>query len=281
MVVRQIFYSVTIFAFFWKFTCQSHYSITFSLMKATVNSVLVISLFCCIHCNSNTNAPRKRFVNPRYNYTYKPRSSDGTGKFYIDREIAPVMGAEGAAWLDRKDREKEENSDLAIAKMNLQPNNVVADIGAGTGYYTFKIAKKVPLGKVYAVEIQDELIKYLNDQKKELSASNVEVVKGDAKSPHLPDSSIDLAIMIDVYHELQYPREMLHYIGNALKKDGRILIIEYRAEDPKIPILPLHKMTVTQLNTEMAANGYSLVLDGEFLPVQHFLMYKKDSLQLK
>ncbi len=249
-------------------------------MKLSVGNAFIISLFCFAGCNSN-NAPRKRFVNPQYNYTYKPRSADGTGKFYIDREIAPVMGADGAAWLDRKDREKEENSNLAIEKMNLQPNSVVADIGAGTGYYTFKIAKKVPQGKVYAVEIQDELIKYLNNQKAELGANNVAVIKGDAKSPHLPDSSLDLAIMIDVYHELQYPKEMLHYIGNALKRDGRILIIEYRAEDPKIPVLPLHKMTVTQLNTEMAANGYSLVLDGEFLPVQHFLMYKKDSLQFK
>ena len=246
-------------------------------MKIAGSSIIIFSLFCFAKCNS-TDAPRKPFVNPQYNYTYKPRSADGTGKFYFNREIAPVMGPDGAAWLDRKDREKEENSNLAIEKMNLSPASVVADIGAGTGYYTFKIAQKVPQGKVFAVEIQDEMIDYLNNEKKELGANNVEVIKGDARSPHLPDSSIDLAIMIDVYHELQYPKEMLHYIGKALKSNGRILIMEYRAEDPKIPILPLHKMSVQQMNKEMAANGFTLVDDGEFLPVQHFLLYKKDSL---
>ncbi|MGH2648617.1 MAG: class I SAM-dependent methyltransferase, partial [Ginsengibacter sp.] len=210
--------------------------------------------------------------------TYKPRSSDGTGKFYANREIAQVMGAEGAAWLDRKDRQKEENSNLAIEKMNLSPTSVVADIGAGTGYFTFKIAEKVPQGKVYAVEIQDDLIRYLNNQKKELGAANVEVIKGDAKSPHLPDSLIDLAILIDVYHELQYPKEMMHNISKALKSNGKILLLEYRAEDPKIPILPLHKMTVEQLNKEMLSNGFKLSYDGEFLPVQHFLLYQKNNL---
>jgi len=246
-------------------------------MKIITTGVVIFSLFFLVKCNSNER-PRKPFVNPQYNYTYKARSADGTGKFYFNREIAPVMGPDGAAWLDRKDREKEENSNLAIEKMNLTPSSVVADIGAGTGYYTFKIAKKVPQGQVYAVEIQDDLIKYLNNEKSELNASNVEVIKGDAKSPNLPDSSVDLAIMIDVYHELQYPKEMLHYIGKALKKNGRILIIEYRAEDPNIPVLPLHKMSAKQLNEEMAANGYTLAFDGEFLPVQHFLLYKKDSL---
>lgn len=243
-------------------------------MKISVISVIIFIFFSFAKCNSSEPV-RKPFVNPQYNYTYKPRSSDGTGKFYADREIAQVMGSEGAAWLDRKDRQKEENSRLAIEKMNLLPTSVVADIGAGTGYFTFKIAEKVPLGKVYAVEIQDELIRYLNNQKNELGASNVEVIKGDVKSPHLPDSSIDLALLIDVYHELQYPKEMMRSISKALKKNGKLLLLEYRAEDPKIPILPLHKMSVEQINKEMTANGFKLALDGEFLPVQHFLLYQK------
>lgn len=243
-------------------------------MKVSVIGIIIIVFFSFGKCNSSKQ-PRKSFVNPQFNYSYKPRSANGTGKFYADREIAQVMGADGAAWLDRKDRQKEENSKLAIDKMDLFPTSVVADIGAGTGYYTFKIAEKVPLGKVYAVEIQDELIRYLNNQKNELGASNVEVIKGDSKSPHLPDSSIDLAIMIDVYHELEYPKEMMHDISKALKSNGKILLLEYRAEDPKIPILPLHKMSVEQTNKEMAANGFKLSEDGEFLPIQHFLLYQK------
>ena len=187
------------------------------------------------------------------------------------------MGSDGAAWLERKDRAKEENSNLAIDKMNLLPTSSVADIGAGTGYYTFKIAQRVPQGKVYAVEIQDEMIRYLNERKNELGSKNVEVIKGDSKSPNLPDSSIDLAIMIDVYHELEYPKEMLQYISKALKKNGKILLLEYRAEDPNIPIKPLHKMTVAQVNKEMAANGFTLYYDGEFLPIQHFLLYQRNS----
>ena len=245
-------------------------------MKVSAIGIIIFVLFSFGKCNSSKQV-HKPFVNPQFNYTYKPRSADGTGKFYVNREIAQIMGAEGAAWLDRKDREKEENSNLAIAKMNLSPTSVVADIGAGTGYYTFKIAEKVPQGKVYAVEIQDDLIRYLNNQKKELGSTNVEVIKGDAKSPHLPDSSIDLAIMIDVYHELEYPKEMMHYISTALKSNGKILLIEYRAEDPKVLIKPLHKMSVEQINKEMAANGFKLSLDGEFLPIQHFLLYQKSN----
>lgn len=245
-------------------------------MKVSVISIIIFLLFSFSKCNSSKEA-HKPFINPQLNYTYKPRSPDGTGKIYVNREIAQVMGSEGAAWLDRKDREREENSDLAIDKMDLLPTSTVADIGAGTGYYTFKIADRVPQGKVYAVEIQDEMIRYLNNTKKELGNKNVEVIKGDSKSPHLPDSSVDLAIMIDVYHELEYPKEMLQYISKALKKNGKILLLEYRAEDPSIAIKPLHKMSVDQVNKEMAASGFKLAYDGEFLPIQHFLMYQKSS----
>ncbi|MEO8862351.1 MAG: class I SAM-dependent methyltransferase [Ginsengibacter sp.] len=243
-------------------------------MKLSAAAITIFFLFSFGKCN-NSRQVRKPFVNPQLNYSYRKSTEDGTGKIYITREIPQIMGADGAAWLERKDRQKEENSNLVIQEMDLRPNSVVADIGAGTGYYTFKIAQQVPQGKVYAVEIQDELIRYLTNKKNELHNTNVEVIKGDAKSPELPDSSVDLAIMIDVYHELQYPKEMMQNISKALKRNGKILLLEYRAEDPSIRIKPLHKMSVAQVNKEMAANGFKLSSDGEFLPIQHFLLYER------
>src|SRR5471030_2912933 len=149
-------------------------------------------------------------------YTYKTASPGGTGKFYMGREIAQVMSFEASDWLERSSRPQEENTDLAISKLPVMNNSVVADIGAGTGYYTFRIAKKVPDGKVYAVEIQDYAIRHLRARSIKLKQGNVIVVKGGEQSPNLPDNSIDLAIMVDVYHELLYPHEMLQAIRRAL-----------------------------------------------------------------
>jgi ubiquinone/menaquinone biosynthesis C-methylase UbiE len=208
-------------------------------------------------------------------YTYGAASPGGTGKFYLGREIAQVMGASNAEWLDRSSRPQEEHTQLAIDKIEIPEDGVIADIGAGTGYYTFKLAPKVPKGKAYAVEIQDEMIATLNERKKKLNDANVEVIKGSPTSPNLPANSVDLAIMVDVYHELEYPVEMLQSIKSSLKKDGRLLLIEYKGEDPAVAIRPLHKTTVKQLNKELSANGFTLVYDGEFLPLQHFLMYAK------
>jgi ubiquinone/menaquinone biosynthesis C-methylase UbiE len=208
-------------------------------------------------------------------YTLKKGSADGTGKFYFGREIATVMGAAGADWLERNNRQQEENTALAISKMPLNATSVVADIGAGTGYYTFRIAKKVLDGKVYAVDVQDEFIKYLNEKKKELSQQNVVVIKGIETSPNLPDASVDLAIMVDVYHELLYPHEVLLALHKALKPNGKLLLLEYRAEDPTIEIKELHKLSVTQANKELAANGFKLFQRAEFLPIQHFLLYQR------
>ncbi|MEX8546087.1 MAG: class I SAM-dependent methyltransferase [Mucilaginibacter sp.] len=208
-------------------------------------------------------------------YTIKEATADGTGKFYFGREIAAVMGAAGADWLERNNRQQEENTALAINKLPITATSVVADIGAGTGYYTFRIAKKVPQGKVYAVEVQDEFVRYLNQKKKELGQQNVEVIKGTATSPNLPDASVDMAIMVDVYHELLYPHEVLQALRKALKPGGKLLLLEYRAEDLKIEIKELHKLSVAQANKELAANGFKLFQRSEFLPIQHFLLYQK------
>ncbi len=208
-------------------------------------------------------------------YSTRTPDPDGTGKVYFGREIATVMGAAGADWLERNNRQQEENTALAINKLPITASAVVADIGAGTGYYTFRIAKKVPQGKVFAVEVQDEFITYLNQKKKELGQQNVQVIKGTATSPNLPDASVDLAIMVDVYHELLYPHEVLQSLRKALKPGGKLLLLEYRAEDPTIEIKELHKLSVTQANKELAANGFKLYQRSEFLPIQHFLLYQK------
>ena len=157
-------------------------------------------------------------------------SYDGIGKTYFGREIAHVMGFGGASWLERDERQEEENTALAISKLPIRASSVVADIGAGTGYYTFRIASKVPQGKVYAVDVQDESVQFLQKKARQLGLNNVEVVKGSAQSPNLPDASVDLAIMVDVYHELEYPHEMLQALRKALKADGKILLLEYRAK---------------------------------------------------
>lgn len=209
-------------------------------------------------------------------YTFGKASEEGTGKFYLGREISQVMGSGGAAWLERDSRQQEENAALAIKNMNLSKESVVADVGAGTGYYSFKIASQVTEGKVYAIEIQDDFIKYLDSRKIALKASNVEVIKGTERSTNLPESSIDLVIMADVYHELEYPVEVLQSIKKSLKPTGKVLLLEYRGEDSSVPIKLLHKTTLKQLNKEMEANGFRLSYDGEFLPIQHFLLYKKE-----
>ena len=239
-----------------------------------MKTIIVLITFCTVFtgCKSQQNNLAKPIIKDTV-YTYGNGSSDGIGKFYKGREIAFVMGAMGSDWLERDTRNIEENTNAAIEAINVAPNAVIADIGAGTGYYSFRLAKKVPNGKVYAVDIQDEMIDMLKEKKRQLKDSVVEVVKSSIKSPNLPDNSVDLAVMVDVYHELEYPQEMLQALKKALKPTGKILLIEYRGEDASVPIKPLHKTTVAQLGKELNANGFTLSYQGEFLPIQHFLLY--------
>ena len=209
-------------------------------------------------------------------YAFQTPSRDGIGKVYMGREIAQVMSFHGASWLERDSRPKEENTQIAINKLPVKKSSVVADIGAGTGYYTFRIAPLVPDGKVYAVEIQDDAIDFINERSKANNQGNVVAVKGSEKSPNLPKNSCDLIIMVDVYHELSYPHEMLQEIKQSLKPEGKLLLIEYRGEDPKVAIKPLHKMTVKQVENELKANGFHLVQNGQFMNIQHFLVFEKD-----
>ena len=237
--------------------------------------IIVVLIFLCIFftgCKSQQNTITKPIVKDTV-YTYGKGSADGIGKFYKGREISFVMGAMGSDWLERDTRNLEENTKAAIEAIAVAPDAVIADIGAGTGYYSFRLAKKVPNGKVYAVDIQDEMIDVLKRKKAQIKDSVVEVIKSSVKSLNLPDNSVDLAIMVDVYHELEYPQEMLQALKKALKPSGKILLIEYRGEDPTVPIKPLHKTTVAQLSKEFQANGFKLSYKGDFLPIQHFLLY--------
>src|SRR2546430_8418418 len=163
-------------------------------------------------------------------------------------EIAQVMGHQAADWLERPEREDEERPSLALPALKLKPGDAVADIGAGSGYYTRRLAKLVgDKGVVYAVDIQQEMLDLLTNKMAELSIHNVKAVLGDVKDPKLPGTSVDLALLVDVYHEFDYPYEMIQGICAALKPGGRIAFIEFRGEDPKVPIKLLHKMTEAQV----------------------------------
>ena len=210
-------------------------------------------------------------------YSFQTPSRDGTGKYYMGREIAHVMGHLGAPWLERPERDQEENTTQAINNMELSPTDMVADIGAGSGYYTFRIAEILSEGKVFAVDIQPEMLSIMRQKIQEEQIENVELVKGTEKNPNLPPESVDVILFVDVYHELAFPREVLTHLVKALRANGRLILLEYRMEDPKVPIKRLHKMSLRQASKEMEAVGLRLKENLENLPWQHFMIFEKDN----
>src|SRR5579872_637821 len=192
------------------------------------------------------------------------------------RKIAGVMGMSGADWLTRPEREAEEQPEKALDALQLKPGMTVADIGAGVGYMSLRMAKRVgPSGKVYANDLQPEMLAKLRENAAKAKITNVITVLGDVADPKLPANAMDLVLLVDVYHEFSAPQQMLRKIRETLKPDGRLVLLEYRAEDPNVPINPEHKMTVTQVKAEIEAEGFVLQPVIETLPRQHILILTK------
>ncbi|WP_438969032.1 class I SAM-dependent methyltransferase [Nonlabens sp.] len=208
-------------------------------------------------------------------YTYKTGNPNGTGKWYMGREIAYVMGFQGMNWLERPEREKEENTSKLLKNMDLKPGDTIADIGAGSGYHVFKMSPTVKNGFVYAVDIQDEMLAVIDQRMEESQIDNVSTIKGSEKSVNLPENSINKALMVDVYHEFSFPIEMIASIKKALKPNGKIYLIEYRAEDASVPIKEIHKMSEKQAVKEFKAAGFKLESNAINLPWQHCMVFVK------
>ena len=200
----------------------------------------------------------------------------GTGRFYMGREIALTMGPDGIGWLNRPQREQQEHPEEVIRAMDLHGGEVVADLGAGSGYFTFRLASQVGTrGKVLAVEIQDEMLAALRQRAAALGVTNVEEVRATETDPQLPPGGVDWVLMVDAYHELAYPYEVMTKVREALSPRGRVMFVEYRQENPRIPIMEVHKMSVRQLTREMDAVGLGHVRTVETLPSQHIVIFAK------
>jgi precorrin-6B methylase 2 len=224
---------------------------------------------------SQQSAPASSATSSRYQTRFK-HDPDGTGKFYLGREIAQVMGPGGIEWLERSQRDVEEHPAEVLDALDLHRGEVVVDLGAGSGYFTFRMTPKVDeTGKVIAVDVQDEMLQSLRQRATATKVTNVEVVKGAEKDPHLPVGAVDLVLMVDVYHELEYPFEIMEKVRESLKSSGRVVFVEYRKEDPAVPIKEVHKMSVQQLEGEMNAVGFARERTVETLPLQHIVIFRK------
>ncbi|MFS4415118.1 class I SAM-dependent methyltransferase [Maribacter sp. 2307ULW6-5] len=210
-------------------------------------------------------------------YTYRKGDPNGTGKWYMGREIAHVMGFQGMAWLERPERDREEDTAALLKNLDIQEGDTIADIGAGSGYHIFKMAPKVGAGHLYAVDIQQEMLNEIQRKKEVGGLTNISTVKGSATSAHLEPNTVDKVLMVDVYHEFDHPYEMMTSIYGALRPNGKLYLVEYRAEDAQVPIKRVHKMSEAQAVKEMAAVGFTLEKNIENLPWQHCLVFVKKS----
>jgi ubiquinone/menaquinone biosynthesis C-methylase UbiE len=196
---------------------------------------------------------------------------------FMGRRIAPTMGYAHADWLTRDTRQQEEDPQQTLQQLGLKPGMVVCDMGCGNGFYTLEMASKVsPGGKIFAVDIQQEMLHLLELRAQEAKIDNIELVLSNVVDPRLPPDSVDLVLMVDVYHEFSHPAQMMKAIRKSLKPEGRIALVEFRAEDLSVPILPLHKMSKAQIMKEYKSLGFKLVEQYDKLPWQHLMFFQRD-----
>lgn len=212
---------------------------------------------------------------PRYEVR-REHDPDGIGKFYMGREIALVMGHQAAEWLERPEREEEEAPSKLLKILPVKAGDVIADIGAGSGFYTFRLAERVgPKGKVLAVDIQPEMLRIIRAKMKQRNITNVEPIHGNDTDPKLPEKGVDLILLVDVYHEFSYPWEMTDAMVQSLKPGGKLVFVEFRLEDPKVPIKLVHKMSEKQVLKEMEPHPLRWVKTVESLPWQHVIIFER------
>jgi SAM-dependent methyltransferase len=235
----------------------------------------ILAALLCAVCLPALDAAQPAASTNRYEFR-SPHSRDGIGKFYLGREIAHVMGHQAADWLERPERDAEEHTGRLVEQLKIGPGEVIADIGAGTGYFSRRLAAKTgPTGSVLAVDIQPEMLDLLTNQMARAGITNVRPVLGTVTDPRLPPNSVDLALMVDVYHEFEFPFEMMEAITRSLKPGGRVVFVEFRGEDPAVPIKPLHKMTEAQVKREMAVLPLEWSETIGVLPRQHIIVFRK------
>ena len=226
-------------------------------------------MFFCLFVNLSNS-----FADDKTLYQYYPPSAEGTGKVYMGREIAHIMSYQGAAWLERENREKEERTDVLLRYLNLQKGMMIADIGARTGYLSRRMVDSVGAsGVIYATDVQPAMIAKLKFLVK--NYPKIKPVLADSSNVNLPANSIDMAILVDVYHELDSPFEVIQSIVTALKPNGKLVLVEYRAEDDKVPIKQTHKMTEAQVIKELSVQPVQWVKTIETLPSQHVVIFVK------
>jgi len=208
-------------------------------------------------------------------YEHRSGSEEGIGKWYMGREIAHTMSAAHAAWLDRPEREREEQPMRMVERMNIASDDVVADIGCGTGLHTLLMAAQAPQGKIYAVDIQAAMLDSVFVRSMAKGLNNIDVVLGTGTDPRLPGARIDKVLMVDVYHEFSFPAEMMAGVVKAMRSGALLFLVEFRGEDPTIPIKDLHRMGKGQAKREMRAAGLMFEQGWDGLPWQHFLVFRK------